>query len=176
MAVYSGRRFIEAGERRAQYQDVVESHENHWLVAPVITRLVFFQKRRVQQRAFGHRLYNKGVLLGRDDSLLRKGDTVYVINCPSPLMKIDYFPLYASIPQAVMCDDQYDMIRFDWPTYDIIGQQGCFAKAVISIQRSFRSKRNRRMLTHCRLLPVSVLAKLLNHIAGYIGRSYTACA
>jgi hypothetical protein len=139
----------------------------------------FFQQRRAQWRAIGLRLWdaNNGAVLGRDDSLLQDGDVVYVVNhhpeFVSPMEQIDYFHgLVDGIPMAQMCDaDETDL-----PAHAMISQRGCFAKAVVSIQRLFGTKRTRRVLVDRRLLPPCLLRHRLiqYHVASYIGRSFTA--
>jgi len=85
------------------------------------------------------------VVLGRDHSPVDEGETVYVINRAgyqlfSPMQEVNYFHAIANGFVARMCDDN----DTDVPAHDMVGQRGCFAKAVRSIQRLYRTKRNRR--------------------------------
>ncbi len=133
--------------------------------------LTFFQNRRIQQREMGFRVHEgTPFVLGRDDSRLSDGQTVFVVKVGSPMQTIDYFHGdYYGIPMAQMVGRK----KTNYPSFMLVSQKGCFAMAVIFIQGLFRSKRNCRMLIDCRLLPLCLrVSEIQSCVASYVGRSY----
>lgn len=114
-------------------------------------------------------------VLGRDDSLLQDGDAVYVVDhiqfdLPGPIQKIDYFHGLCYFETHQMPIAQMISQKEDVPACQMISLNGCFAKAVRVIQRSFKSKRVRRLLQAHRLLPrpIGDVQGIACAIAGYV--------
>ena len=132
----------------------------------------WFVDRRNQCRAMVFDLFDRGVILGRDDSVLHDGDTVYMVNyrhygLSQPMCVVDEFlglgcygypTAHLSEPDIV--DDES---CFDAPSFAMVSQAGCFVNAVICIQRLFRTRRSFRMLAGAQLLPIQLRHMVIQH-------------
>ena len=161
-------------------------------VLPPASRVFFRTRREIHDNAnrwlFETNAYGK---LGRDDSLLRTDDLVYVVDhesledhhgnlhdeYPKPLQRIDYF--WGKFPGVYLAK----MIFRDWfiPTHRLISCTGCFVVGMIKVQRQFRYKRVLRMLGTLRLLPSSLqhylelrelVARFLSSRPQFVSRYY----
>ena len=129
----------------------------------------FFRRRREIHDAANLRLYLKdsGPILGRDDSIIyTDDDEVYVVDhegvigrdgdreneFPSPIQRIDYCSgVSRGVVQAQMWHREHVV-----PTHSLLSTTGCFALAMIKVQRKFRFNRVLRMLGTYHLLPSSL--------------------
>jgi hypothetical protein len=118
-----------------------------------------------QRQATGLRLYHRGdCVIGRDDHVLYDSDVVFVVDhtaykLPTPIQKVNYF--HSEMDGYVIAQMYYDEI--DVRAYDMLHTNGCFAKAMRSIQRLFRARqrlfRARQIFTTLqarRLLPMHI--------------------
>ena len=94
-----------------------------------------------QRCAIALRLWRRGFVLGRDDSLLHDDAHVFVVDhtsydLPSPIQQIDYF--HGEHDGYVIAQMYYD--KSDVYAHDMVHLRGCFANAVRYIQRIFKAK------------------------------------
>ena len=146
------------------------SDELTWPTRPNMSQ--WFVDRRNQCRAMVFDLFDRGVILGRDDSVLHDGDTVYMVNyrhygLSQPMCVVDEFlglgcygypTAHLSEPDIV--DDES---CFDAPSFAMVSQAGCFVNAVICIQRLFRTRRSFRTLVGAQLLPIRLRHMVIQH-------------
>ena len=102
-------------------------------------------KRRRQWLEAATYLWTKGLVLGRDGTMLYDGDSVYVVNhevygFDDPIQEIDYFHgLIMGEPIAQMAEDEVDVCASD-----MIGLDGMFVRCMVKMQLCFRKRRAER--------------------------------
>ena len=147
------------------------SDELTWPTRPNMSQ--WFVDRRNQCRAMVEELFDRDVILGRDDSVLHDGDTVYVVNhqrygLSQPMHVVDEFFGIAchGYPMAQMLENIYDdpgECITELPSFELVSQAGCFVNAVICIQQLFRTRRSFRTLVGAQLLPIRLRHMAVQH-------------
>lgn len=94
-----------------------------------------------QRCAIALRVWRRGGVLGRDDTLLHDDGYVFVVDhssydLPAPIQQIDYF--HGQHDGYVIAQMAYD--KSDVYAHDMVHLRGCFANAVRYIQRIFKAK------------------------------------
>ena len=127
-----------------------------------------FRRRREIHDAANRYLWrcNCGPFLGRDDSIIRADDEVYVVDHEatidrlqyfeddfhSPIQRVDYMiSLKQGVVLAQMCKGDYII-----PTHKLLSTTGCFVLGMIKVQRKFRFNKVFRMLGTYQMFPSSL--------------------
>ena len=94
-----------------------------------------------QRCAIALRVWRRGGVLGRDDTLLHDDGYVFVVDhrsydLPAPIQQIDYF--HGQQDGYVIAQLAYE--KSDVCAHEMVHMRGCFANAVRYIQRIFKAK------------------------------------